>query len=108
MKIEASFDLERDKGGKVIGFSLVSGAETYSQVFIENFANALRQKKASIRIEDNNVIFEKDGSEPLIFKRAENEIEDLKRLFANKGLRRIMKPTIALTSGFRIFFQAKI
>lgn len=97
-------------GKKVIGISLVAGAETYSEDFVGRFPRALLAQKAKVTIEGNKVIFEGPiftGSNlKFELKLKPEEIAGIKSVLENPEQR--LGRDGMLTPGFRIFVDERM
>jgi hypothetical protein len=105
MALEIEVKVLRDDAGKVNGISFVAGPETYSELFVGEFPNALRGGEATIRLDDDTLILEGPVMDRKFkFQVTAEEAEGLREnLFGDDdGTKLTVEPAEMLTSGFKI------
>jgi len=101
---ETEFEVIKDASGKTLGFSLIAGAQTEGEDFVGSFPKALRNKKADIKFEGNEIVFvNPDAIFPgrCAHKLDQTDLVSLQDLLASENKLKIEKAGF-FTPGFKI------
>lgn len=100
--MELTFKLLKNQKQEIVGFSLVAGGETYSEMFVESLGKAIHDKgTAVLKVETDTITF-LDSTTPYTVKIGEKDAEALKSLLANPKELGLYREPYYLGTGLRV------
>lgn len=106
MSLEIETTVLTGPDGKVIGISLVAGAETYSEDFIGRFPRAFMRGEATIAIDGEEIVFEgptfSGDKRTFRFRPEPAALAGLKANVFTESVKKAFEPDGMMTPGFKI------
>lgn len=100
--MELSFSLLENEQKEIVGFSLVAGGETYSEIFCKSLSNLIRNKgTAATKMEPEMITF-LDPAKPYSVRISKEQAVALSQLFANPKKLGLYSEPYSLSEGFRV------
>ena len=110
LEITAKVLRGNDELQKVVGISIIAGAETYSEDFVSRFPAALRTKKATLTVEDGKVVLEgptfSGSMRKFEFSPTAEELDGLNASIFAQDKKLAFKADGMLSAGFRLVVEA--
>ncbi|HBB37405.1 MAG: hypothetical protein UX02_C0001G0305 [Candidatus Moranbacteria bacterium GW2011_GWC1_45_18] len=109
MPLEIEVEVLKNPDGKIIGISLVAGAETYSEDFVQRFPRALVKKEATISAEGQRLIFEgptfMGRMKKFEFEPSPEDFNGLMQTFFTDKKKITVEPAGMLMHGFKLVIK---